>query len=565
MLSSALISLFFIGITDAFAKSEDYGSYLAFSYALNKGDIKGASPYIEKYLETHSDDMANLRKGYLVMGMAGNIEDATFYAKKDIGKGRMQVADLIIAIENADKGDYAGARSSMQKFANNNKSIEILTSFTQSWFYAAEKNYEKALEVLEKAKNQADLKSMYALHKGMIYEISGRDEKAIEYYNLALKTPNFISPRAMQMISKLMIKHDKENKVLDVINKLERNKSSTFMADYKNYITNPEIPTSLKTFNDGLSEAFFGMALLFFQAHSNEVAEMLYNFAIEFSPDFYSLRLMFGELYEEGGDYNNASKIYGQFDLETPFGFTALTKKALMMARKAEKEGDEEAKENAGKALKYMAFSYPEITLMMNYADFLREDKQFAVAGPIYTQLLDKVSEKDGKIPNKYWLLLFYRAICYERTGNWEKAEVDFLEALELSPDNPYILNYLGYSWLINDINREKAVGMIEAAYKQLPTDGHIADSLGWAYYLTGDYEKAQKILELALRLVPDNSVILDHLGDAYWKVGRKLEAEFMWKKALQLDKDFEPGDKEKVEYKLENGLDEFELNYEQD
>ena len=145
------------------------------------------------------------------------------------------------------------------------------------------------------------------------------------------------------------------------------------------------------------------------------------------------------------------------------------------------------------------------------------------------------------------------RGIAFERIGAWPKAESDFLRALELEPDQPLVLNYLGYSWVEQMNNLDEARTMIEKAVELRPDDGYIVDSLGWVEYRLGDYEEAVRQLERAVALQAGDPVINDHLGDAYWQVGRLHEARFQWRRVLTLGPDDELADK--VRRKLADGL----------
>ena len=153
------------------------------------------------------------------------------------------------------------------------------------------------------------------------------------------------------------------------------------------------------------------------------------------------------------------------------------------------------------------------------------------------------------------WVTYYYRGICYERSKQWSKAEADMRKALELQPEQPHVLNYLGYSWIDQGINLDEGMKMIKRAVEQRPDDGYIVDSLGWAYYRIGNFEDAVKNLERAIDLKPEDPTINDHLGDAYWRVGRTLEAKFQWAHARDLKP--EPEELPKIEAKIENGLPE--------
>jgi Flp pilus assembly protein TadD len=169
-----------------------------------------------------------------------------------------------------------------------------------------------------------------------------------------------------------------------------------------------------------------------------------------------------------------------------------------------------------------------------------------------YSQGIDSLPSGNDKANSVYY---YYRGICEERSKQWPKAEADMRKALELNPEQPHVLNYLGYSWIDQGANLDEAMKMIKRAVDQRPDDGYIVDSLGWAYYRIGNYEEAVKNLERAIDLKPEDPTINDHLGDAYWRVGRKLEAKFQWAHARDLKP--EPEELPKIEAKIKDGLPE--------
>jgi Flp pilus assembly protein TadD len=188
-------------------------------------------------------------------------------------------------------------------------------------------------------------------------------------------------------------------------------------------------------------------------------------------------------------------------------------------------------------------------------ANIQRERKQYEGCAESYGKAVSLTPQ-----PTKTnWTTYYFRGICYERAKQWAKAELDFKKALELYPDQPHVLNYLGYSWIDQGIHLDEAMGMIKRSVEQRPDDGYIVDSLGWAYYRLGNYDEAVKNLERAVELKPVDPTINDHLGDVYWKVDRVLEAKFQWSHA----RDLKPEDDElaKIEQKLKVGLQEDKSN----
>jgi len=181
--------------------------------------------------------------------------------------------------------------------------------------------------------------------------------------------------------------------------------------------------------------------------------------------------------------------------------------------------------------------------------NILRSRKQYAEAVDVYNRAIAAIPKPD----RRHWVYFYARGTSYERLKNWPAAEADLKTALDLYPDQPLVLNYLGYSWVDQGLNLDQGMKLIERAVAVKPDDGYIVDSLGWAHYKRGNYAEAVRYLERAVELRPDDPVLNDHLGDALWKVGREREAKFQWDQSLSLKP--EPEDALKTRRKLEEGL----------
>lgn len=182
--------------------------------------------------------------------------------------------------------------------------------------------------------------------------------------------------------------------------------------------------------------------------------------------------------------------------------------------------------------------------------DIFRRNEQWNDGTAAYDRALERVDV----IEPRHWSWFYSRGITHERAGRWDQAEADFLKALELEPGQPFVLNYLGYSWIDRGINLERGREMIEEAVAQRPRDGYIVDSLGWVHYLLGNYQEAVRHLERAVELSPNDPTINDHLGDAYWRVGRRKEAQFQWRRAFDMGPT-EPGQAENLQRKIADGM----------
>ena len=188
--------------------------------------------------------------------------------------------------------------------------------------------------------------------------------------------------------------------------------------------------------------------------------------------------------------------------------------------------------------------------IFVSLGDLYRRSERFEDAAEAYTRAIDLI---DAPSAND-WRTFYVRGIAHERMGAWEKAEADFRQSLSLSPDQPLVLNYLGYSLVEMNLKIDEAKSMIERAVAGDPGNGYITDSLGWVLYKTGDYEAAVPHMERAAELLPNDPIINDHLGDVLWKVGRKTEAVFQWKRALSFEP--EEDEAERIRRKLDVGLD---------
>jgi tetratricopeptide (TPR) repeat protein len=232
--------------------------------------------------------------------------------------------------------------------------------------------------------------------------------------------------------------------------------------------------------------------------------------------------LSLGNLLDSNGQSEAAIETLESIDPKAPFRALGALRAAIALDRL-------DRTEEAEKAFKEAIEGNPDdIQALIAYGNMLRGRERFAEAVELYSQAIENV----GEPARGDWTLFYFRGIANERTKNWPNAEADFKKALELYPDQPLVLNYLGYSWVDMGMNLEPALDMIRKAVELRPTDGYIVDSLGWAYYRLGRYEEAVTELEKAVVLRADDPVINDHLGDAYWKIGRTLEAQFQWRHA---------------------------------
>jgi tetratricopeptide (TPR) repeat protein len=248
-------------------------------------------------------------------------------------------------------------------------------------------------------------------------------------------------------------------------------------------------------------------------------------------------------VYESTKRYEGAIKTYERIPGDTPIQGSVKVRKALLL-NQLDRLGEAKA------LLERMADeSDTDIRALDALGNIMRARKNYDEAITYYDRVIDRI----GTPSSAHWTLFFARGTSYERAKNWPKAEADLQRALKLSPEQPSVLNYLGYSWVDQNKNLRTGMEHIRKAVRLRPDDGHIVDSLGWAHYRLGNFKEAARYLERAVELMPQDPILNDHLGDALWRVGRRREARFQWSQALTLNP--EPEDFDKIKSKLTAGL----------
>jgi tetratricopeptide (TPR) repeat protein len=306
-----------------------------------------------------------------------------------------------------------------------------------------------------------------------------------------------------------------------------------------------KLPPVVPTVQAGAAEALYGLGASLGRRGGEDLGLVYLQLSLYLAPNHALSLLSLADLYESLKKPAMAIKVYERVPLNSPLHRNA----AIQMASNLDalNRADE-----AEKQLEGLIKERPDdLEAVMALGNVLRGHKKFTECVDAYGKGVALVPKPD----KANWMLFYFRGICQERSKQWSKAEADLKKALELFPDQPHVLNYLGYSWVDQGINLDEGMEMINKAVQQRPDDGYIVDSLGWAYFRIGNYDEAVKKLERAIELKPEDPTINDHLGDAYWRVGRELEAKFQWAHARDLKPD--PEDLPKIEAKLKDGLQE--------
>ncbi|MBI2978541.1 MAG: tetratricopeptide repeat protein, partial [Rhodospirillales bacterium] len=279
------------------------------------------------------------------------------------------------------------------------------------------------------------------------------------------------------------------------------------------------------------------------QQNARETAMVLGRLALYLKPKFPVMQILLGDILEADNRLEPALAVYKAIDAKSTFSWSARLRAAAILDKLGRVD-------EAVKTLRTMAKEVPDDEgPLINLGDILRGHERFKEAAEAYDEAMKRIAT----IEPRHWTLFYARGISLERSDQWLRAEADFQKALEFKPDQPYVLNYLGYTWIERGKNLEQAQEMIRQAVKLRPNDGYIVDSLGWGYYKVGNFQKAVVELERAVELRPQDPIINDHLGDAYWQVGRQREAKFQWTRALSLKPEADL--LAKLQQKLKDGL----------
>jgi len=305
---------------------------------------------------------------------------------------------------------------------------------------------------------------------------------------------------------------------------------------------------SCKNHNHLISEFLYLIANLY----SSEGYYMESNFYLKLShymnPRFnFNLSLLLDN-YLEINKIKEAKEIINKFkEKNESYYWYGLKQQANIIS---DKEGEKKAFEFIKS--KFNKINNPNIKLKYDLANFAKNSKLYEISIKYYSEILKELDNQS----NLYAKILYRRGGSYERIGNYKKADDDLLNSLNINSNDPYVMNYLGYSWLERNINIKEAFILLEKANKKKKDDPYITDSIGWAYYLTGNFNKAEKFLRKAVLLMPDDPTVNDHYGDILWKLNRKIEARYFWKNVLKLE-ETEAEMRNKIKQKLIIGLED--------
>ena len=521
------------------------GSYLAARHAQARRDLEQAADNLIAVLAADPKNPDLLRSTMMILSVDGRMDDAIKMADRLLAVEKDNpMAHMLVATRDMKAGRPKDAEAHVTGLPNTGISA-VVGPLLRAWVLAAQNRTDDALAALVPLSTNRGATAMRQLHVALINQVGGRLGPAEAAFRETMSDPESLSLRQVQMMGALLEATGRQGEAETLYSQfLDRNPESQLLGPALQRLrSGGKVGPVVSTASEGMAEALFGVANSLRQQAGRDTGLALANMALHLRPDFPLVRILLGEMFEAEERLEKANQVYKGIPDNSPFAWTARMRVASNLDRL-------DKLDEAVKALEAMAAEYPDrADPYISLGDILRGHERFPDAIAAYNKAMVRI----GTPGKRHWSLLYARGIASERSKQWDKAEPDLVKALEFEPEQPYVLNYLGYSWIDQGLYLEKAQKMIARAVELRPHDGFIVDSLGWAHYRLGNLPAAVKELERAVELRPEDPVINDHLGDAYWKVGRRQEARFQWMRSLSLN----PSDelRPQVEEKLQKGL----------
>ena len=454
-------------------------------------------------------------------------------------------AKLLLAIDSITKKNYKNAEKILNELSNieNSSNYEFV-------IYKIIEDYNK-LFLTKKIQTKKE-------NYGKLSLITNTFQNC--YLNPKKKNSNFISlinsedgdySRYLFFHLANMIK----NKEYDIANEISKTieplSSSLLISQSKKWIDEKQFKKFVNSFSCKnekhiLAEFFFLISNLFSSQDMFEESNFYLKLSNYLNPKFYFNLSLAAENHYLNNNFDLAKKILEKFNYKDEIYYWYKIKKSAQILEK---------QKNDVSSLKYIEkeiknIKNPSTKILYDLANIYKKFKKYEKAIDYYSIVLSRLDNNSSTYAN----VLYRRGGSFERIGQYDKSDVDLLKSLEIVPDDPYTTNYLAYSWLERNYKIDEAIKMLEAAYEKKKNDPYITDSVGWGYYLLGDYKKSERYLKKALELMPYDPIVQDHYGDVLWQLNRKIQARYFWESVLELE-DTEEKMKKNIKIKLLNGL----------
>ncbi len=377
------------------------------------------------------------------------------------------------------------------------------------------------------------------------------DPNTGRYFSKLINDPESDFTRYIYFYISYLVENGNINEAKVITDEIEFLNSTLLLSQGKSWIDNGNLQKfkevfSCKNHNDLIAEFLFLISNLYSAQDNYEMSNFYLNLSNFLNPRFVFNLSLVAENHYFNKDYEKAKKVLKKFKKDDDFYYWFRLKKEAQIIS---------AQRNNQESLNFIKFNFDKIEnpnekILFDVANFYKKAKNYEEAISYYSKIIENLDDNSDIKSD----ILYRRGGTYERIKNYEKADKDLIDALQITPDDAYILNYLAYSWLERDYKINEAIKMLEKAYELESDDPYIIDSIGWAYYLTDDYPRAEKFLKRAVELMPDDPIVNDHYGDILWKLNRKIQARYFWTNVLKM-KDTEKELIEKINIKMIEGL----------
>jgi tetratricopeptide (TPR) repeat protein len=526
--------------------SQAFSTYLSARFAAGEHDLGEAARYYGQALKNDPANPSLLALSFFYSTTLGDFESAGKYAQGVVAATPDdRAARLALAVVGFKHKDYAEVRKQLSLSAKGPFTVLTLSLF-DAWAAAAQHDGTGVEKDLASLTAQKGAESMAAFHTALIQDYSGSAALADAAYKKAMGSAA-PTPRVLEAYGRFLERQGRGPEAAKLyqghVN--EGGLASVVRPGLARIAAGQKPEALIRNPADGAAEALFGIAASLTDAQSADVSILYLRMALYLRSDLGLAQILLADRFETLRKFDSAIAIYHAIEPSSPYYRMAQIQAALDEQRSGRND-------QAIADLKKLVSSQPnDSEAWVALGDSYRTAEKYAEAVDAY----DHAEKAIGKPARRDWPMFYARAMSKEKLKKLDDSEADIQVALKLSPEQPELLNYLGYSWVDRGRNIPQALTMLEKARSLRPYDGYIVDSVGWAYYQLGRYDDAAKTLNAAVLLVPGDPTINDHLGDALWKAGRRIEARFQWNHAITFsDNDT---DKTAIERKLKNGLTE--------
>lgn len=527
------------------ANSSSVGNYLAGRTAVTLRDMDAAATFLRSALRAAPKDAELLDRTFRIVLASGDFDQAVALAERVLAVDpNNRIARLTLATRSIKNRQFATARTQLAP-AMEGPMADLVATLVAAWSWQGSGDTARAIKTLDVLTGTDYALLFRELHTGLIYEAAGNFAAAEKHLAEAYKIDQsqYI---VVDSYVRSLARTGKRDEALAVYKTLiERTpRNARVNAAIETLEKTGKVPPSVTSAKDGAAEALLSLSILASRGETGEIGLIYINLALALAPQHEFALLALADTQENMAQHDQAIKTYRRIP-STSYLYEDISLRVAINL--AQSDRSTEAQQQLREII---AQDKNDIDAILTLGGLLHKDKNYKEAAAVYSQAVDATAE-----PKKSdWALFFSRGVSYDQAKEWRKAEQDLQTSIDLDPEQPMSLNYLGYSWVDRGTAVEKGTELIKKAVDLRPNDGDIVDSLGWAYYRQAKYPEATTELERAVELKPHSWEINDHLGDVYWKTNRKLEAKFQWLHALSLEIDAEK--RGPIERKIKDGLE---------